>query len=123
MGEQNMNKQLLKLMTQFTESQQEKANALLASQKDKHLTDYKILELAFEDDLVHLESQEVSDFYGAENVNYLTEVDEVIARIIVTLSHKTNTDVRAGYESSLVLDKSQPELTYLAKITEEYVMS
>lgn len=123
MGEQNMNKQLRKLMTHFTESQQEKANALLASQKDKHLTNYKILELAFGDDLVHLENQDVSDFYGAENVNYLTEVDEVIARIIVTLSQKTNTDVRAGYESSLVLDKSQPELTYLAKITEEYMMS
>lgn len=118
-----MNKQLLKLMTQFTESQQEKANTILASQKGKHLTDYKILELAFGDDLVHLESQEISDFYGAENINYLTEVDEVIARIIVTLSQKTNTDVRAGYESSLVLDKSQPELTYLAKLTEEYVMS
>ena len=115
--------QLLKLMTHFTESQQEKANALLASQKDKHLIHYKILELAFGDDLVHLESQDVSDFYGAENVIYLTEVDEVIARIIVTLSQKTNTDVRTGYESSLVLDKSQPELTYLAKITEEYMMS
>lgn len=116
-----MNKQLLKLMTQFTESQQEKANAILASQKDKHLTNYKILELAFGDDLVRLGNQEISDFYGAENTNYLTEVDEVIARIIVTLSQKTNTDVRAGYESSLVLDKSQPELTYLAKITEEYM--
>lgn len=118
-----MNKQLRKLMTHFTESQQEKANALLASQKDKHLIDYKILELAFGDDLVHLESQDISDFYGAENVIYLTEVDEVIVRIIVTLSQKTNTDVRAGYESALVLDKSQTELTYLAKITEEYMMS
>lgn len=118
-----MNKQLLKLMSRFTESQQEKANALLVSQKNKHLIDYKILEIALGDDLVHLESQDVSDFYGAENTNYLTEVDEVIARIIVTLSQKTNTDVRAGYESALVLDKIQTELTYLAKITEEYIMS
>lgn len=92
--------------------------------EDKHLLNYKILAVAIKDKIEDNAKESLSEFYQIDNLedmDFLTEVDYVIADIIITLSKLTNKDINAGFEDALVLDKTQPEFEYLVNEVEKYL--
>lgn len=105
----------------YTEEQKELAEEIEGTEKD-HILNYKILSLAFD----RIEMPEENDLIqlfgvGQEETSWLTEVDYIIAGIIMKLDDSLDEDIKEGYHKSIVLDVTQPEFEYLTKKTREYL--
>lgn len=84
-----------------------------------HLLNYKVLQIALGDSIEILNEEKIKEFYGKDNFIWLTEVDFVIANILVTCEKITGKDIRTKYENEIVLSKEEPEFEYLLQIVEE----
>lgn len=116
-----MKPELKKLINKFNDNQKQEVEKLMNTENDKYLINYSILAIALGDDLVYGDASMIKEFYNVDDLSVLNHVDIIIAKVITTLSNKLNRDIKAEYESALVLNKSQPELTYLTKVVEEYL--
>lgn len=81
-----------------------------------HILNYKILSLAF-DRIKMPEENDLIQLFGIrqEETSWLTEVDYIIAGIIMKLDDSLDEDIKEGYHKSIVLDITQPEFEYLTK--------
>lgn len=93
----------------------------IVSRDKKHLMNYKILALAVEDDIVNLSKAQIKEFYHVENVEFLSEVDYVIADLITALSKLMDRDIKRGYDNALMLDRSEPEFEYLLSAVRKHL--
>lgn len=84
-----------------------------------HLLNYKILQVALGENVEILDEEKIKKFYGEDNFIWLTEVDFIIANIIVTCEKITGKDIRTKYENEIVLSKEEPEFEYLLEVVEE----
>lgn len=116
-----MKPELKKLINKFNDNQKQEVEKLMNTENDKYLINYSILAIALGDDLVDGDASMIKEFYNVDDLSVLNHVDIIIAKVITTLSNKLNRDIKAEYESALVLDRSQPELIYLTKVVEEYL--
>lgn len=117
----NLKPELKNITNKFNDKQKQLLEELMVNEMDSYLISYSILAIALDEDLVGENASMIKEFYNVDDLNLLNKVDIIIAKIITTLSNKLNKDIKSEYESALVLDKSQPELTYLIKIVEEYI--
>lgn len=117
----NLRPDLKKLINKFSSEQKEQVEELLATENDSYVINYSILAIALGDDLVYGDASIIKKFYNIDDLGLLNHIDIIIAKILITLSNKLNRDMRYEYETALKLDKSQPELTYLTKVIEEYL--
>lgn len=106
----------------FTEEMKSEVQDMVKTGSDEFIINYSILELALEDDLVYGEAAMVKEFFGVEDLLELNEVDVLTCKIITTLSNETGIDVKKEYYDNFTLDPSAPELTYLAKSVENYLI-
>lgn len=106
----------------FNALQKEKAQYWIKFAGNKHLTSYTILSIAVEDELIDGNAELIKEFYNVKDMSKLSAVDVVIAKLITTLSKLTNSNVKANYYKNLTLDKTQPELKYLIKVVDEYLL-
>lgn len=118
-----MRKSLKKLVEDFyADEQKELVEEIEGTEKD-HLLNYKILSLAFEN-MEYPEQGELIKLFEIESdeeVLWLTEVDYVIAGIIIKLTDLLGENIKEGYNKSIVLDTIQPEFEYLVSKTREYL--
>lgn len=122
-----MKKELLELVDNFFSLEQKvKAYEVIrethksdVKDSENHLLNYKILQLALGNNIEILSEEKIKEFYGEENFIWLTEVDFVIANILVTCEKITGKDIRTKYENKIVLSKEEPEFEYLLKVVEE----
>lgn len=128
-----MRKSLMKLVDNlYTGKQKIQAKEVIKetrveglSDKDNYLLNYKILAIPFQDKMISLSEKEIAEFYSMNesDIHLLSQIDFLIANLIIALSKLTNKDVKKGYEDSFVLDKNQPEFDYLVSVVEDYLSS
>lgn len=94
------------------ESYSEKILDIMYEEKG-HLKSYKILTVPFEEVLVEITDTDIKSFYHDARPDMLNEVDYVILRLLKTLDNLTGENVTQEYESSITLDKNEPELEFL----------
>lgn len=105
----------------YSKEQIEKVEILNEIENDRFLRTYSTIAIGIEDKLVYGSSEMIKDFYNVDDLSVLNKVDILIAKIVITLSELTGIDVKSGYEESLSLDKSQPEVKYLIEVMNEYI--
>lgn len=106
----------------YDKEQTAKVERLMEIESDRFLITYSTLAIGIESELIYGDAQVIKDFYNIDDLKLLNTVDILIAKIVITLSNLTGMDVKKGYEESMSLDISQPEVKYLIEVMSNYFL-
>lgn len=92
-----------------------------------HMLNYKILSLALGDKFTEMPKDDWFEYYELDKNEkeffdfWVSEVDLVIAGILLGLTNELGEDIKRNYEDNIVLDPADYEFDYLVGKVKEYL--
>ena len=81
--------------------------------------EYKVLAIGL-GELDEMQSHEIIDFYEIP-LDFLNEIDVLIARIITTAERKLNRPIKNDYRKSIKLDNGHSEFEFMSNVVKEII--